>query len=380
MQPSLRGLNVLQKISMSLMGVLTLVSFVVANLHAVLWQSSDWLVSTVLPAVVVDLTNQERAGLSETPLQRSAILDRAAELKAQHMAQNEYFSHFSPDGVSPWYWFDKIGYAYAYAGENLAIHFTDSEEVVKAWMESPAHRENIVNEHYTEIGVGTAKGKYEGYNTIYVVQLFGRPAVSKQIQDKNNTEKPMVASAVDKVSPPTTTTGTVQEIAIRSPIVPAITEESSRSRENNTTEIAKVGGEETDNGNVQYNNHEEYFVAKSQSEKEIIKEDVLLEDVVVIESPAIATSSGLAIANITTPNNNQFAGSRVPAMATMPNKLLQVVYAMLGTTVIVLLIISVIWEARRFRFTQVAYGLVLLVVMGGLWYAHSLLTAGAIIV
>jgi hypothetical protein len=55
------------------------------------------------------------------------------------------------------------------------------QEVVEAWMNSPAHRENIVSGKYTEIGVGTAKGTYDGYETVYVVQLFGTPAVQPSV-------------------------------------------------------------------------------------------------------------------------------------------------------------------------------------------------------
>ena len=192
MKPTVRGLNLLQKISMSLMAVLVMITFVAANLHAILWQSSDWLVSTVLPAVVVDLTNDEREDNAAPPLRRNTTLDEAARMKAEHMAKHEYFAHHSPDGVSPWYWFNEAGYTYAHAGENLAIHFTDSSEVVDAWMDSPSHRKNIVDGKFTEIGVGTAKGEYEGYDTVYVVQLFGTPAVSN---------KPKPAPVVPKPEP-----------------------------------------------------------------------------------------------------------------------------------------------------------------------------------
>jgi uncharacterized protein YkwD len=128
--------------------------------------------------VVVELTNEERVDNQSAPLRRNDTLDRAAQLKAEHMAKHEYFSHFSPDGVSPWHWFREAGYVYAHAGENLAVHFTDSAEVVEAWMDSPSHRQNIVDSRYTEIGVGTAKGTFDGYDTVYVVQLFGAPAVA----------------------------------------------------------------------------------------------------------------------------------------------------------------------------------------------------------
>jgi hypothetical protein len=181
--------HILQKVSMLMMVGLVLLSFAMTNLQALWWQSSDWLVGAVLPAVVVDLTNKERGDLYLNTLTRSQALDEAARLKAEHMAKNSYFAHYSPDGVTPWYWFEQVSYKYLHAGENLAIHFTDSKSVVDAWMNSPTHRANITNQKFTEIGVGTAKGVYEGYNAVFVVQLFGAPALDVE----NNLPLPTVS-------------------------------------------------------------------------------------------------------------------------------------------------------------------------------------------
>ena len=138
---------------------------------------TDHILSAILPSTVVELTNTER-GRAELPeLSRCPVLDEAARLKAEHMIEEQYFAHFSPkDNISPWHWFRKVGYEYAHAGENLAIYFNNSKEVVEAWMESPLHRDNILKERYTEIGVAALEGVYEGHQTIYVVQLFGTPA------------------------------------------------------------------------------------------------------------------------------------------------------------------------------------------------------------
>ena len=62
-------------------------------------------------------------------------------MKAQDMATLGYFAHVSPDGKTPWYWIEKVGYDYQYAGENLAINFSDSKDVTNAWMASPLHKE-----------------------------------------------------------------------------------------------------------------------------------------------------------------------------------------------------------------------------------------------
>lgn len=138
------------------------------------------MTATVLPAVLVDLTNQARTSEDKGTLVRSEILDAAAKLKAQNMADLGYFAHNSPTGVTPWYWFSKAGYSFIYAGENLAIDFTESVDVEKAWLNSPSHKANIMNNNFTEIGVATVDGIYNGKNTTYVVQMFGKPAFQIQ--------------------------------------------------------------------------------------------------------------------------------------------------------------------------------------------------------
>jgi len=105
-------------------------------------------------------------------LAESAKLNQAAQLKAENMVANNYFNHTSPSGISPWYWFTKVGYNYKYAGENLAIGFFDSQEVYQAWLNSPEHRANIVNPNYTEVGTAVLSG-FGSNNTIVVVQEFG---------------------------------------------------------------------------------------------------------------------------------------------------------------------------------------------------------------
>lgn len=103
------------------------------------------------------------------------LLSAAAQLKANDMAAKGYFAHVSPDGKTPWYWIDKVGYSYDYAGENLAVNFIDSADVSNAWMASPTHRANILNPVFKEVGTATAVGTYKGRNAIFVVQLFGTP-------------------------------------------------------------------------------------------------------------------------------------------------------------------------------------------------------------
>lgn len=146
--------------------------------------SSFFIHRTVLGAeiassVLIDLTNESRIAYRQTPLIRNPKLDKAAEMKGQDMSSKGYFAHDSPEGVTPWYWFKQAGYTFLYAGENLAINFTDSSDVEEAWLNSPLHRANILNVEFREIGLATVKGVYNDYPTIYIVQMFGTPAYGK---------------------------------------------------------------------------------------------------------------------------------------------------------------------------------------------------------
>lgn len=140
----------------------------------VVFKHTDFLAS-VLPGVLATLTNQDRAKSGIPTLSIDAHLSQAAQLKADDMAAKGYFSHVDPEGRQPWYWLQKAGYEYAYAGENLAVNFTDSEDVQEAWMNSPTHHANIVKPQYTRIGIGVAQGMYQGKETTFVVQFFATP-------------------------------------------------------------------------------------------------------------------------------------------------------------------------------------------------------------
>jgi hypothetical protein len=140
----------------------------------IVFKDTDFLAS-VLPGVLATLTNKDRAENGIPALIEDTHLSQAAQMKADDMAAKGYFAHVDPEGRQPWYWFDKAGYDYTYAGENLAVNFTDSEDVEEAWMNSPTHHANIVKEQYTRIGIGVAQGTYQGKDTTFVVQFFATP-------------------------------------------------------------------------------------------------------------------------------------------------------------------------------------------------------------
>lgn len=160
----------------SILSLVIIVMMFFAQFHQYIFLKINHSLSgLVIDSVVVDTTNQERESLGLGGLRVNQTLKKAAQAKADDMAAKGYFAHNSPDGKTPWYWIDQTGYSYRAAGENLAVNFDYSKDVVNAWMNSPTHKANIIKAKYQEIGIGIAEGFYQGRPTVFVVQLFGTP-------------------------------------------------------------------------------------------------------------------------------------------------------------------------------------------------------------
>lgn len=173
--------------------VLFILSFIAVFLMGMSFARYYFLHQTVLgqevvASVLIDMTNQTRIAYGESPLVRNQKLENAATMKAEDMANYQYFAHNSPTGVTPWFWIKKAGYDFLYAGENLAIDFTQSKDVADAWMKSPTHKANLLNSKFKEIGIATREGVFNGHNTIYVVQTFGTAKDIKSIESNTNIE------------------------------------------------------------------------------------------------------------------------------------------------------------------------------------------------
>ncbi len=128
---------------------------------------------------VLDQTNNERKNAGLEPLQYNTVLTQSAQKKADDMFKNNYWAHSSPEGKTPWTFFDAVGYKYSVAGENLAKDFYDTDSLVKAWMNSPTHKANIIHPKYKEIGIAVVNGTLGGIKTTLVVQHFGTPLVAQ---------------------------------------------------------------------------------------------------------------------------------------------------------------------------------------------------------
>lgn len=125
---------------------------------------------------VLELTNQFRSQNGRAPLKLNIELNATAQGHSEDMARQDYFSHTGKDGSQPWDRAKVIGYEARAVGENIAAGHTTPEAVVEGWKNSPGHRANLLNENYTELGVGyfylqpdTGSVNYGTYWT----QMFG---------------------------------------------------------------------------------------------------------------------------------------------------------------------------------------------------------------
>lgn len=127
---------------------------------------------------VVDAINVARFEEGLPSLSSSTKLSLAAENKAAHMVNYNYFDHYlsnAPDGLAtPWDFIKDAEYRYVYAGENLAADFKDADKMIDVMLNSPAHRNNLLNPNFTDVGIGIVLGEKDDHRSWMVVQMFGK--------------------------------------------------------------------------------------------------------------------------------------------------------------------------------------------------------------
>lgn len=122
---------------------------------------------------LIQFANESRESSGLKPLKSNDELVEAAKKKGQNMFEHNYWAHFGPNGESPWDFIKESGYLYSFAGENLAKNFSTSLDTHNAWMNSPTHRDNILNSRFEDIGIAIMDGQLNGKTTTLVVVMFG---------------------------------------------------------------------------------------------------------------------------------------------------------------------------------------------------------------
>jgi uncharacterized protein YkwD len=144
---------------------------------------------------IIYYTNLEREKVGLKPLVKNTNLNRSASEKVDDMFNKQYFEHVSPDKKTVADLVNAIGYKYQIVGENLALGIFDNDkDLVRAWMNSPLHKENILNPKYTEIGVAVGISDYKKQKQWMAVQHFAKPMpicteIDTVVQDNIDKEK-----------------------------------------------------------------------------------------------------------------------------------------------------------------------------------------------
>jgi uncharacterized protein YkwD len=126
--------------------------------------------------ILLDLTNKERKDKDLPALRASPLLFKVARAHSVNMAKQKKMSH-NLDGKTSAQRMKDAGYKYFAQGENVAEgdfpqRVLPLDILMKGWMESKGHRENILKPVFTEIGLGIARDDKGNY---YFTQLFGKP-------------------------------------------------------------------------------------------------------------------------------------------------------------------------------------------------------------
>lgn len=246
---------------------LALLLIKIAAISFVLLLPYSTFFSTITQDRLISLVNQTRLDHNLPPVSLNTALNETATFKVNDMLANDYFEHTSPAGITPWAWFRKAGYNYAYAGENLAINFSQTDDVFSAWMASPAHRDNILNPNFNEIGLAVKNGPLQDHDATLAVLVFGKqqsqPSATKsQPKEPKATPKtqapakpsttPIVAPAAPKTSKPLSPTIKPTPLPIQSPSAsPSISTLPSASAnqiviEKENIELQSIAGEITE--------------------------------------------------------------------------------------------------------------------------------------
>jgi hypothetical protein len=303
-------------------------------------------IGAVISSTLVELANNDRKANDLGVLTVNPVLEEAARLKAQDMVAKGYFAHESPEGVEPWHWFEEAGYDFSFAGENLAVYFTDSVELQNAWMNSPSHRANILNSYFTEIGIAVVPGVYQGRDTVFVVQEFGRPkrGATLATTEQQTQIVPDVKNSADPEE-------VVEEPVVLGEQVVATQEESVIVQETGAAPADMfIAVAQEDNG-------ETTVIAASQDE--LTEGDA--------PEPVVAAVSEENV-------------SLVGKVAASPGTTLRIVYMILAGVILFGLFIMIVVEIRKQHSWHIALGVSLLVLMGVLLYVWNGFFFGGVVV
>ena len=109
---------------------------------------------------IFDLTNLFRYRYDQSPLHVEVNASEVAFMHSKDMAENNYFSHYSQNGDGLKERLEAEEVYYIEAGENIAAQYSDAPAAMEGWLNSESHREALLKEEYTHLGVGVYRQYY----------------------------------------------------------------------------------------------------------------------------------------------------------------------------------------------------------------------------
>ncbi len=110
---------------------------------------------------MLSMVNHERVTAGLQPLVMNEPLQSLGRTYAQDMFVRGYFSHYNPEGQSPFDRMEKANISFLHAGENLALA-PSVELAMQGLMNSPGHRANILSPNFNKVGIGVLDGGIYG--------------------------------------------------------------------------------------------------------------------------------------------------------------------------------------------------------------------------
>lgn len=123
--------------------------------------NSQWEeVQTAMENQIFAMTNVLRNLSDKDPLSYNQEVSKVAFGHSKDMGDHNYFSHTSPSEGELSDRLKSADVLYSYAGENIAARYPDAGASMIGWLNSKGHREALLNEEFTEIGVGVYREYY----------------------------------------------------------------------------------------------------------------------------------------------------------------------------------------------------------------------------
>lgn len=146
--------------------------------------SAVWLAGRETELLRLHNEARQEHGLSALCVQENLMT--AARAHSEDMIERDFYAHESPEGDTPGDRISRTGYPFAIYGENISRMTKpyggeptkdDLQQVFIGWMESPGHRQNLLNPAFREVGIGVSTGTYTpeaGSTAMYTVDFGAR--------------------------------------------------------------------------------------------------------------------------------------------------------------------------------------------------------------